>query len=207
MKSSSGYDLTQLLIGSEGTLAVTTEVTVKVQPRPTDSATVLVPFGTLADVTHAVPRIVASGINPTILEYADALVLSSITKSAGLDLGIPDAVKEAAQAYLIVVLEQTSATRLEEDVEQLGTLLESLAAIDVYVLPPTPDPTSSWPGSGFLRDEGLGGRRHPMRSSPARASPTTWRGWRNWRASTAPSSQAAARRRRQRAPRRVPARP
>ena len=90
VKSSSGYDLTQLLIGSEGTLAVTTEVTVKVQPRPTDSATVLVPFATLAEVTHAVPRIVASGIDPTILEYADALVLSSITSSAGLDLGIPD---------------------------------------------------------------------------------------------------------------------
>ena len=90
VKCSSGYDLTQLLIGSEGTLAVTTEVTVKVQPRPTDSATVLVPFATLAEVTHAVPRIVASGIDPTILEYADALVLSSMTKAAGLDLGIPD---------------------------------------------------------------------------------------------------------------------
>jgi glycolate oxidase len=136
VKSSSGYDLTQLLIGSEGTLAVTTEVTVKVQPRPTDSATVLVPFATLAEVTHAVPRIVASGIDPTILEYADALVLSSITTSAGLDLGIPDSVKEAAQAYLIVVLEQTSSARLDEDVEQLGTLLESLGAIEVYVLPP-----------------------------------------------------------------------
>src|SRR6202161_657873 len=76
VKCSSGYDLTQLLIGSEGTLAVTTEVTVKVQPRPTDSATILVPFATLAEVTHAVPRIVASGIDPTILEYADALVLT-----------------------------------------------------------------------------------------------------------------------------------
>jgi glycolate oxidase len=136
VKSSSGYDLTQLLIGSEGTLAVTTEVTVKVQPRPTDSATVLVPFATLAEVTHAVPRIVASGIDPTILEYADALVLGSITSSAGLDLGIPDSVQEAARAYLIVVLEQTSSARLDEDVEHLGTLLESLGAIDVYVLPP-----------------------------------------------------------------------
>ncbi len=136
VKCSTGYDLTQLLIGSEGTLAVTTEVTVKVQPRPTDSATVLVPFATLADVTRAVPRIVASGINPTILEYADALVLSSMTNAAGLELGIPDAVKEAAQAYLIVVLEQTSVARLDEDTEALGTLLETLEAIDVYVLPP-----------------------------------------------------------------------
>ena len=75
VKCSTGYDLTQLLIGSEGTLAVTTEVTVKVHPRLTETATVLAPFGTLAEVTRAVPRIVASGIDPTILEYVDALVL------------------------------------------------------------------------------------------------------------------------------------
>jgi glycolate oxidase len=136
VKCSSGYDLTQLLIGSEGTLAVTTEVTVKVQPRPSETTTVLAPFATLAEVTHAVPRLVASGINPTILEYADALVLSSITRAAGLDLGIPDDVKEAALAYLIVVLEESSAARLDEDVERLGTLLVELGALDVYVLPP-----------------------------------------------------------------------
>ena len=106
VKCSTGYDLTQLLIGSEGTLAVTTEVTVKVQPRPTETTTVLVPFATLGEVTHAVPRIVASGVNPTILEYADALVLGGMTRAAGLDLGIPDDVQQAALAYLVVVLEQ-----------------------------------------------------------------------------------------------------
>jgi glycolate oxidase len=136
VKCSTGYDLTQLLIGSEGTLAVTTEVTVKVQPRLTETTTILAPFATLPEVTHAVPRIVASGVDPTILEYADALVLGSITKAAGLDLGIPEAVQQAALAYLIVVLEQSSAERLDEDVERLGTLLGELGALDVYVLPP-----------------------------------------------------------------------
>jgi glycolate oxidase len=62
--------------------------------------------------------------------------LGSITRSAGLDLGIPSSVQEAALAYLIVVLEQTTEARLDEDVEQLGTLLGDLGAIDVYVLPP-----------------------------------------------------------------------
>ncbi len=140
VKSSTGYDLTQLLIGSEGTLAVTAEVTVKVQPRLTETTTILVPFATLPEVTHAVPRIVASGVNPTILEYADALVLASITRSAGLDLGIPEPVQQAALAYLVVVLEQSSAARLDEDVEKLGTLLGDLGALDVYVLPPKPAP-------------------------------------------------------------------
>jgi glycolate oxidase len=136
VKCSTGYDLTQLLIGSEGTLAVTTEVTVKVQPRLTETTTVLVPFASLAEVTHAVPRIVASGVNPTILEYADALVLGSITRAAGLDLGIPDDVQQRALAYLVVVLEESSESRLDEDVEQLGTLLGGLGALDIYVLPP-----------------------------------------------------------------------
>jgi glycolate oxidase len=136
VKCSTGYDLTQLLIGSEGTLAVTTEIIVKVQPRLSETATVLVPFATLSQVTHAVPRIVSSGVNPTILEYADALVLSSMTNAAGLDLGIPEDVRAATEAYLIVVLEESSVARLDEDVERLGTLLGELGAIEVYVLPP-----------------------------------------------------------------------
>lgn len=64
VKASSGYDLTQLIVGSEGTLAVVTEVTVKLYPRPTHSTTVLVPFPSLAEISAAVPRVVASGAHP-----------------------------------------------------------------------------------------------------------------------------------------------
>jgi len=137
VKCSTGYDLTQLLIGSEGTLAITTEVTVKVQPRFTASSTVLAPFGTLAEVAHAVPHIVNSGINPSILEYVDTMVMAGITQAAGLDLGIPEEVKAGTLAYLVVVLEGMEADRVEGDVERLGTLLEELGARDVYVLPTT----------------------------------------------------------------------
>ena len=137
VKCSTGYDLTQLLIGSEGTLAITTEVTVKVQPRFTASSTVLAPFGTLAEVAHAVPHIVNSGINPSILEYVDTVVMAGITGAAGLDLGIPEDVKAGTLAYLVVVLEGMEADRVEGDVERLGSLLEELGARDVYVLPAT----------------------------------------------------------------------
>ncbi|HEX3796205.1 MAG TPA: FAD-linked oxidase C-terminal domain-containing protein [Acidimicrobiales bacterium] len=135
VKSATGYDLTQLLIGSEGTLAVTTEVTVKVQPRLAEAATVLAPFSTLDEVAKAVPHIVNSGVNPSILEYIDLLAMSGIVNSAGIDLGVPDDIRAAALAYLVVVLEGPQAARLEEDVEGLGTLLTSLGALDVYVLP------------------------------------------------------------------------
>ena len=137
VKCSSGYDLTQLLIGSEGTLAITTEVTVKLEPRFTASSTVLAPFATLSEVAHAVPHIVQSGINPSILEYVDILVMGGITQAAGLDLGVPDEVKARTLAYLVVVLEGMDAGRVDEDVERLATQLEGLGALDVYVLPPT----------------------------------------------------------------------
>jgi glycolate oxidase len=137
VKSSSGYDLTQLLIGSEGTLAVTTEVIVKVEPRLAEVATVLAPFTTLAEVAQAVPRIVASGINPTILEYIDILAMAGIARSADLDLGVPQEVQAATSAYLVVVLEGSHASRVEEDVEALGLLLGEIGALEVYVLPPS----------------------------------------------------------------------
>jgi glycolate oxidase len=137
VKVSSGYDLTQLLIGSEGTLAITTEVTVKLQPRFSATSTVLAPFATLSEVAHAVPHIVQSGINPSILEYIDILVMGGITQAAGLDLGVPEDIKARTLAYLVVVLEGMHADRVEEDVERLATLLEELGSLDVYVLPPT----------------------------------------------------------------------
>lgn len=136
VKSATGYDLTQLLVGSEGTLALVTRVVLKLQPRLDHRATVLAPFATLAEVTGAVAPIVASGIAPAILEYLDLLTMASVTASAGITLGIPDDVRAAALAYLVVVLESTHADRLEADVEAVSTRLAELGALDVYVLAP-----------------------------------------------------------------------
>src|SRR3954451_18332305 len=66
VKATTGYDLTQLIIGSEGTLALVTEATLKIYPRPEHSATVLAPFPTVDDVANAVPHIVRSGVNPMV---------------------------------------------------------------------------------------------------------------------------------------------
>ncbi|MDQ1373025.1 MAG: glycolate oxidase [Actinomycetota bacterium] len=137
MKTSTGYDLTQLIVGSEGTLAVVTEATLRLYPRPEHQATVMAPFATLEEITRAVPRIVASGIGPLILEYIDTLTMGAATRMVGLDLGVPDDVQQQTFGYLVVMMEDAHADRLDEDVEALSTQLGDLGAIDVYVLPPT----------------------------------------------------------------------
>jgi glycolate oxidase len=136
VKATSGYDLTQLIVGSEGTLAVITEATLRLYPRQAHAATVLAPFRTVAEIATAVPRIVQSGAAPLILEYIDMLSMAAITAARGLELGIGPAVREAASAYLVVVLESRDRGRLEEDIERLGDLITGLGALDVYVLPP-----------------------------------------------------------------------
>jgi glycolate oxidase len=137
VKSTSGYDLTQLIIGSEGTLAIVTEAILRLYPRAPHLATVLAPFASIEAVASAVPRIVGSGVGPLILEYIDLVSMVGITRNAGIDLGIPDDVKDAAVAYLVVVLENRRDDRLEEDTVELAELLAGLEALDVYVLPPT----------------------------------------------------------------------
>jgi glycolate oxidase len=136
VKATTGYDLTQLIVGSEGTLALVTEATLKLYPRPEHQATVLAPFTTLDAVTRAVPRIVDSGIGPLVLEYIDMITMSATSTYTGLDLGIPQAVKDTALAYLVVVMDSAHADRLDEDVATLADQLAALGAVDVYVLPP-----------------------------------------------------------------------
>jgi len=135
VKSTSGYDLTQLIVGSEGTLALVTRAVLRLHPRPVHQATLLAPFSTVEQVAEAVPPVVASGVGPLLVEYIDMLSMAGITANAGIDLGIPDAVREAALAYLVIVLEGHHEDRVEEDTAALAGQLAELGALDVYVLP------------------------------------------------------------------------
>lgn len=133
-KVSTGYDLTQLIVGSEGTLALATEVIVKLHPHLDHSATVLAPFADLDQVMTAVPAVLASGLAPYILEYIDNVTMAAIVHTQNLELGIPDQVRDSCAAYLVVALENRTSVRLDEDVERTGELLAELGAADAYVL-------------------------------------------------------------------------
>ena len=135
VKATSGYDLTQLVIGSEGTLALVTRAILRLHPRPAHQATVLAPFATIDLVAAAVPPVVASGVGPLLVEYIDMISMAGITANAGIDLGIPEAIRTAALAYLVIVLEGHHLDRVEEDTVALAQQLADLGALDVYVLP------------------------------------------------------------------------
>ena len=107
---------------------------VKLHPRLEHSATVLAPFADFDQVMAAVPAILASGLGPYILEYVDNMTMAALVHTQHLELGVPDAIRDSCQAYLVVALENRTADRLDEDVEQAGELLAELGAADAYVL-------------------------------------------------------------------------
>jgi glycolate oxidase len=91
MKSVSGYDLTRLFVGSEGTLGVVTEITLKINPKPTATSTALATFDKLDDAGRAVSRIMYSGIIPSALEILGRHTILAINQDTDLNLPEVDA--------------------------------------------------------------------------------------------------------------------
>ena len=89
-KDVAGYDLTRLLTGSEGTLAVITEVTVALLPKPAETGTGVAYFESLSDACRAVASIISAGIVPAMLEFLDQKCISAVEEYARLGLR-PDA--------------------------------------------------------------------------------------------------------------------
>jgi glycolate oxidase len=86
MKSVSGYDLTKLFVGSEGTLGIITEITFKVNPKPPVISTAMATFETLEDGGRAISEIMYSGIIPSALELVDRQSLVAINQNTDLEL-------------------------------------------------------------------------------------------------------------------------
>lgn len=86
MKSASGYDLTKLFVGSEGTLGVITEITLKINPKMPLTSTAMATFESLEDAGQAVSDIMYSGILPSGLEIVDKASLIAINQNTNLNL-------------------------------------------------------------------------------------------------------------------------
>ncbi|UCB51441.1 MAG: FAD-binding protein [Deltaproteobacteria bacterium] len=86
MKSVSGFDLTRLFVGSEGTLGVITEITLKINPKPPLTQTAMATFDMLEDAGTAVSEIMYSGILPSALEVVNQQTLMAINQNTDLNL-------------------------------------------------------------------------------------------------------------------------
>ena len=114
MKSVSGFDLTRLFVGSEGTLGVITEITLKINPRPPLTQTAMATFNNLEDAGRAVSEIMYSGILPSALEVVDQQTLVAINQNT--DLNLPE-------VEAILVAETDGYTR-EETEFQLAKIID-----------------------------------------------------------------------------------
>jgi glycolate oxidase len=133
VKTSTGYDLTQLIIGSEGTLAVVTQATLKLAPLLPHRATLLAPFATLAEAVRTVPSLLMSGVGPFLVEYIDRMTMMAITAQSGIALGIAEELQARTEAYLLVAIEGRGAERVEEDVQVAGRVLAEHGALEVFM--------------------------------------------------------------------------
>jgi glycolate oxidase len=114
MKSVSGYDLTRLFVGSEGTLGIVTEITLKINPKPTATSTALATFDNLEDAGNAINQIMHSGIIPSALEILGRETLAAINQNTDLNLPEVDA----------MLLAETDGYTREETDYQLGKVID-----------------------------------------------------------------------------------
>ncbi len=114
MKSVSGYDLTKLFVGSEGTLGVVTEIILKINPKPTVTSTAMATFKDLEDAGRAVSRIMVSGIVPSVLEILGRQTIQAINQNTQLNLPEVEA----------ILLTETDGYTREETAYQMNKILQ-----------------------------------------------------------------------------------
>jgi glycolate oxidase len=125
-KDVAGYDLTRLLVGSEGTLAVITEATLKLVPMPEAKKTMLALYQDIEACAQTVSDIIANRIIPATLEFLDQPTLQAVEAFA--HIGLPTNVKA------VLLIEQDGPQEVvERDIEKIADICRNQHAVDVKV--------------------------------------------------------------------------
>ncbi len=128
MKSSMGYNLMGLLIGSEGTLGIITRVTLALLPAPGSIQTLLAPFAAVKEAVQSVPAILARGIVPFAVEFVERAAVRCAERL--LDRRWP---ADRGEASLLVMLEGPEEQTVLSQAERVGEVLEGAGALDVLI--------------------------------------------------------------------------
>jgi glycolate oxidase len=126
VKDVAGYDLRRLLCGSEGTLAVMTELTLRLMPAPEASGYGMAYFPDLAAAARAVSRVLASGVLPVTLEFLDRVCIGAVEDYARIGL-------DTAAGALLIFGQDGSPGVIEHDLERMAQACAAEGATSVRI--------------------------------------------------------------------------
>lgn len=121
LKYSTGYNLTHLMIGSEGTLGIVTKIVTKLRPYPSQNLVMLVPFESAEEACDAVSKIFMAGLVPSCLEFMERDAIDWAIDYTGSAIVVPAQI----QAHLLIELDGNDMERLYQEAEQLFAALEA----------------------------------------------------------------------------------
>ncbi len=133
-KTSSGYSLLHLMIGSEGTLGIITELTLKLIPKPIRDVSLILPFRDIATAIASVPSIKLANLDPQSIEFMERDIVDSSAAFTG-NAVFPTVVNgKEAGAYILVTLVGENEQDLTVKMDRLGEVAEKVGAYDVLVV-------------------------------------------------------------------------
>ena len=150
-KTSSGYSLLNLMIGSEGTLGIITELTLKVIPAPKSVISLIIPYENLEDCIATVPQFFMHHLAPQALEFMEKEVVMDTEKFLGKQVYPKELEGTEIGAYLLATFDGNSEEQLEDIIEQASEVVLEAGAIDVLVADTSAKMKDAWAArSSFL---------------------------------------------------------
>jgi glycolate oxidase len=135
LKNSTGYNLTQLMVGSEGTLGIVTKITLKLIPFPPYRALMLAYFSSAFEACSTVPAIFKAGVQPSAIEFMDEKGVNISVQHLGMQFDTKE-----AKAYLLIEVDAFDLPSIQSQCETIYGVLETFNPIDVIL---ADDSTSS----------------------------------------------------------------
>ena len=129
IKNATGYNLTQLMVGSEGTLGIVTKIVLRLIPLPKYDLLMLAPFASVEKAGEAVSAIFRAGFTPSALELVEINALKITSKYVG-NTSVP--VHDNIGAHLIIEVDGNNMDVLMQDMEAIATLLQDFGTEEIF---------------------------------------------------------------------------